>query len=118
MRLQDISSVEYLLDVGDIFAFLNLGSNELIQLKKKAGIFLSNRSYILKIGILYKVQTVINILNGLSRKHVNYSDRQSSNESCNLTVPERLIEKLPFIRTLITYSSLVVNSKADFTYII
>ncbi|CAF5216126.1 unnamed protein product, partial [Rotaria magnacalcarata] len=31
------------------------------------------------------------------------------------TVPEGLIEKLPFIRTLITYSSLVVNSKADFT---
>ncbi|CAF2057856.1 unnamed protein product [Rotaria magnacalcarata] len=115
MRLQDISSVEYLLDVGDIFALLNLDSNELIQIKKKAGIFLNNRSYILKIGILYKVQTFINILNGVSRKHVNYSDRQSSNESCNLTVPEGLIEKLPFIRTLITYSSLVVNSKADFT---
>ncbi|CAF2101614.1 unnamed protein product [Rotaria magnacalcarata] len=115
MRLQDISSVEYLLDVGDIFAFLNLDSNELIEIKKKAGIFLNNRSYILKIGILYKVTTFINILNGLSRRHVNYSDRQSSNESCNLTVPEGLIEKLPFIRTRITYSSLVVSSKADFT---
>ncbi|CAF3489917.1 unnamed protein product [Rotaria socialis] len=115
MQLQDISSVECLLEVGDIFAFLNLDSNELIQIKKKAGIFLNNGSYVLKTGILYKVQTFINILNELSRKHVNYSDRQSSNESCNLTVPEELVEKLPFIRTLITYSSLVVNSKADFT---
>ncbi|CAF5155374.1 unnamed protein product, partial [Rotaria magnacalcarata] len=38
MRLQDISSVEYLLDVGDIFAFLNLDSNELIEIKKNLGI--------------------------------------------------------------------------------
>ena len=66
MRLQDISSVECLLEVGDIFAFLNLDSNELIQIKKKAGNFLNNGDYVLKTGLLCKVQTFINNLNNLS----------------------------------------------------
>ena len=36
MQAQDISSVDCLLDVGNIFTFLELDSNELIPLKKKS----------------------------------------------------------------------------------
>ena len=39
MQAQDISSVDCLLDIDDVFSFLELDSNELIPLKKKSGIF-------------------------------------------------------------------------------
>ena len=94
MRLQDISSVECLLEVGDIFAFLNLDSNELIQIKKKAGIFLNNGDYVLKTGLLYKIQTFMNNFNYFSqKKNANYSEHRSSNDSYELTVPQKILLK-------------------------
>ncbi|CAF4853068.1 unnamed protein product, partial [Rotaria sp. Silwood2] len=48
IQIQDISSTERLLTVDDIFALIQLDSEELITLKRKAGIFLNDGRFILK----------------------------------------------------------------------
>ena len=58
MQALDISSVECLLDVGNILTFLELDSNELLPLKKKAGILLDDGSFIVNKGIIHKVMLI------------------------------------------------------------
>lgn len=115
MQLQDISSVDCLLDLSDIFAFLQQDSDELITIKKKAGIFLNDGGYVLKTGLVYKAQTFINNLRNLNRKHSNPSVHQKSNKSYGLLVPEDILQKFSFVRTFTVYSDLINSSKHDFT---
>ncbi|CAF4617951.1 unnamed protein product, partial [Rotaria magnacalcarata] len=42
MQVQYISSVDCLLEIGNIFTFLQLDSEELTPIKRKAGIFLND----------------------------------------------------------------------------
>ena len=55
MKAQDISSVECLFDIDNIFAFLELDSDELIPLKRKAGFLLNDGRFVVKKGIIHKV---------------------------------------------------------------
>ncbi|CAF5218381.1 unnamed protein product, partial [Rotaria magnacalcarata] len=48
MQVQDISSVECLLEISDIFSFLELDSDELISIKRKSGIFRNDGRFVLK----------------------------------------------------------------------
>ncbi|CAF5214752.1 unnamed protein product, partial [Rotaria magnacalcarata] len=70
IQAQDISSVDCLLDVRNIFTFLELDSNELIPLKKKAGIVLNDGSFIIKKGIMYKVDVFTRSLYRLNEQHL------------------------------------------------
>ena len=97
MRLQDVSLAECLFEVCNIFAFLSLGSNKFTQIKKKAGIFLNNGSYILKTRLLYRVQTFINNPNDLNGKRNDYPECRSLSNSHTKTILKDLIEKLPSI---------------------
>ncbi|CAF5147551.1 unnamed protein product, partial [Rotaria magnacalcarata] len=50
MQIQDISSVECILEISDIFSFLELDSDELISIKRKLGIFRNDGRFVLKKG--------------------------------------------------------------------
>ncbi|CAF4853873.1 unnamed protein product, partial [Rotaria sp. Silwood1] len=115
MQVQDISSVDRLLETGDIFAVLQLDSDELIPIKMKAGIFLNDGGFVLKKGLVYKVETFFNTLNILNQQHLKSAAPKNSNNSSDLIVPECLLQKFPFIKTLIIYSNLIIKSKYDFT---
>ncbi|CAM4847817.1 unnamed protein product [Rotaria magnacalcarata] len=114
MLAQDISSVECLLDVGNIFTFLELYSNELVPLKK-AGIILNDGSFVVKKGILHKVEIFTRTLRVLNQQH-STSSLSRSNNSSDLIIPEDLVQKFPFLVTLITYSKFIMKSKIDFTF--
>jgi hypothetical protein len=117
IQAQDISSVECLLDIGNIFAFLELDSNELIPLKRRAGLILNNGGFVVKKGILYKFETLLSALRDLNQKYSTPSSHHNFNNSDDLVVPEQLLFQFPFIRTLITYSNIIVKSKHDFTFL-
>ncbi|CAF2975277.1 unnamed protein product [Rotaria sp. Silwood2] len=116
MQAQDISSISCLLGIQNIFTFLELDSDELIPLKRKAGIILNDGRFIVKKGIIYKVETFLHALHHLNRQNLT-SAYHNSNNSSDLTISEQLLQKFPFIRTLITYSNLICNSKIDFTFL-
>jgi hypothetical protein len=107
MQAQDISSVDCLLDINNIFTFLELDSDELIPLKKKAGILLNDGRFVVKKGIIHKVETFLSTLHRLNRQH----------STSDLIISEQLLEKFPFIRTLVVYSNLIAKSKVDFTFL-
>ncbi|CAF1276881.1 unnamed protein product [Rotaria sordida] len=115
MQVQDVSSVDCLLETGDIFSILQLDSDELIPIKRKAGIFLNDGGFVLKKGLVYKVETFFNTLNILNQQHLKSTAPKNSNNSSDIIVPECLLQKFPFIKTLIIYSNLIIKSKYDFT---
>ncbi|CAF2142265.1 unnamed protein product [Rotaria magnacalcarata] len=114
MQAQDISSVECLFDVGNIFTFLELDSNELAPLKK-AGIILNDGSFVVKKGILHKVEIFTRPLRVLNQQH-STSSLSRSNNSSDLIIPGDLVQKFSFLVTLITYSKFIMKSKIDFTF--
>lgn len=117
MKAQDISSTDCLLETGNIFTFLQLDSDELIPLKRKAGILLNDGSFILKQGLEYKVESLLKTLRNLNQQHMKSSTNYNSNNVSEMVVPENLLKKFPFIETIITYSNLIVKSKHDFTFL-
>ncbi|CAM4797581.1 unnamed protein product [Rotaria magnacalcarata] len=110
-------NVECLVDIGDGFAFVQLDSEELIPLKKTAGIFLNDGRFILKKGLVYKVEKFLKILRTLNQEYLTSLDHHSSNNSSDLIVPEYLLKKFPFIQTLIVYSKLIADCKYDLTFL-
>jgi hypothetical protein len=116
MQAQDISSVDCLLDINNIFTFLELDSDELTPLKRKAGILLNDGRFVVKKGIIYKVEAFLDTLHRLHRQH-STSYHHNSDNSSDLIVPEKLLQKFPFIRTLVIYSNLIETSKIDFTFL-
>ncbi|CAF2149730.1 unnamed protein product [Rotaria magnacalcarata] len=120
MQVQDISSVDCLLEIGDTFSSLELDSDELISIKRKSGIFLNDGRFVLKKGLKAKVENFINTLHGLNQQYLKSSMRHNSNDSNSsndLIIPEYLLKKFPFIQTLIVYSNLIMKSKYDFTFL-
>lgn len=115
MQAQDISSVDCLLDINNIFTFLELNSDELIPLKK-AGILLNDGRFVVKKGIIHKVETFLSTLHRLNRQH-STSSYDNSDNNPDLIIPEQLLQKFPFIRTLVVYSNLIAKSKVDFTFL-
>ncbi|CAF4018200.1 unnamed protein product, partial [Rotaria magnacalcarata] len=103
--------------IGDGFAFVQLDSEELIPLKKTAGIFLNDGRFILKKGLVYKVEKFLKILRTLNQEYLTSLDHHSSNNSSDLIVPEYLLKKFPFIQTLIVYSKLIADCKYDLTFL-
>ncbi|CAF3866556.1 unnamed protein product [Rotaria magnacalcarata] len=94
-----------------------LDSNELIPLKKKAGIVLNDGSFIIKKGIMYKVDVFTRSLYRLNEQHLTDSFQHfNSNGSTGLIIPEILVQKFPFLLTLMNYSNFIINSKIDFTF--
>ena len=93
VQVQDISSVECLLAVGDIFTFVQLDSEELIPLKKKAGLFLNDGRFTLKERLVYKVENFLKTLRTLNQEYLTSSDHHDSNNSSNLIVSEYLLRK-------------------------
>lgn len=115
MKAQDITSIDCLLDVKNIFDFLQLDSDELIPLKKKVGVILNDGSLIIKTGIEYKVKRFFDILHGLNQQRSTTSSHSSSN-SPDLIIPGQLVQLFPFIQTLVNCSNLITNNKIDFTF--
>jgi hypothetical protein len=117
IQAQDISSVECLLDIGNIFAFLELDSDELIPLKRRAALILNDGGFVVKKGILYKFETLLSALRNLNQKYSTPSSHHNFNNFDDLVVPEQRLFQFPFIRTLIIYSNIIVKSKHDFTFL-
>ncbi|CAF1349249.1 unnamed protein product [Rotaria sordida] len=114
MKAQDISSVECLLDIDNIFAFLELDSDELIPLKRKAGFLLNDGRFVVKKGIIHKVEIFLSTLRALNQQY-STSIHHNLNKPADIVVPEIVLQKFPFIRTLIIYCNIITNSKHDFT---
>ena len=115
MQVQDISSADCLLDIDDVFSFLELDSEELIPLKKKSDVLLSDGRFVIKKEIIHKDEVFLRTLHTLNRQHSTSFHHNSSN-SWDLIVSEHLLEKFPFISTLFIHSNLLVKRKIDFTF--
>ncbi|CAF1375253.1 unnamed protein product [Adineta ricciae] len=114
IKAQDITSISCLLDINNIFDFLHLDSDELIPLKKKAGVILKDGRLIIKTGLEHKVKSFLNNLHCLNQQRSTTS--YNSDRSLDMTVPEQLLHMFPFIRTLINCSNLITKSEINFTF--
>ncbi|CAF1550320.1 unnamed protein product, partial [Adineta ricciae] len=115
MKIQDVSSVECFLEINSILDILELDSDDLIPLKKKAGIYLNDGRYMIKKGIVFKVETFLQPLRALDHQYsIDNTSRNSSNSS-GVIISDDILGQFPFIRTIITYSTVIMNSKIDFT---
>ncbi|CAF3002123.1 unnamed protein product [Rotaria sp. Silwood2] len=117
MKAQDISSVECLLEINNIFAFLELDSDDLIQLKRKAGIYLNDGSYMLKKGIMYKVENFLRSLRTLNQQYSIANLHHNCFASSDVIISNDVLQRFPFIRTIITYEKIIMSSKIDLTFL-
>lgn len=115
IKAQDISSVDCFLAIDNVFTFLELDSDELIPLRQRAGITLNNGRFVIKRGSEYKVELFLKFLRSLHQQHITSSHHQPRS-SLELTVPNLLAQKFPFIRTMIEYASLLVDATTDLTF--
>ena len=115
IQAQDMSSVECLLDLGNIFAFLELDADELIPLKRRAGILLNDGHFVLKKGIVYKFEHFLSILRRLNEQYSASITHYDSTYPSDLIIPQHLLLRFLSIRTLVVYSILIANSKYNFT---
>ncbi len=76
---------------------------------------LKNDRFVIKKGIIHKVEIFVNTLHTFNRQHSSTHD--NSNYSSDLIVPEYLLQKFSFIQTLIIYSNLTMKSKHNFTFL-
>ncbi|CAF4340856.1 unnamed protein product, partial [Rotaria magnacalcarata] len=81
------------------------------------GIFLNDGRFILKKGLVYKVEKFLKILRTLNQEYLTSLDHHNSNNSSDQIVPEYLLKKFPFIQTLIVYSKLIFDCKYDLTFL-
>ena len=107
--------MECLLDIGNIFAFLKLDADELIPLKRRAGILLNDGRFVLKKGTVHKFENFLSTVRLLHQQYSTSTTQHSPSYPSDLVIPERVLLQFPFIRTLIVYSSLILDSKHDFT---
>ena len=106
IRAQDISSVD---------CFLELDSDELIPLRQRAGITLNSGRFVIKRETEYKVDMFLRFLRSLHQHHMTSSHHQPRSSS-ELTLPNLLAQRFPFIGTMIEYSSLFMNTTTDLTF--
>ena len=114
IQAQDISSIDSLLAVGNIFTFLELDSDTLIPLRKKVGFMLNDGRFIVKKGISHKVDMFLKYIRDLNQQQTPFNNVPTS--SSDLIIPDFLLQKFPFLRTMISYSALFVNHNADLTF--
>ncbi|CAF4288308.1 unnamed protein product [Rotaria sp. Silwood2] len=117
MKAQDISSVECLLEINNIFTFLELDSDDLIHLKRKAGIYINGGSYMLKKGIIYRVENFLRSLRTLNQQYSIANLHHNSFASSDVIISNDVLQRFPFIRTIITYEKLIMSSKIDLTFL-
>ncbi|CAF3333808.1 unnamed protein product [Rotaria socialis] len=112
LRYLEVNSVDSLLGINDLFAFFLYDSPDLLPIKNKVGITLTNGSFIVKEGLSFQANHLIQTLQALQQRN--------SSKSNELTISSVLLERHPIIR-LITrffdnFSSQLNDSSVKFKH--
>ncbi|CAM4983047.1 unnamed protein product [Rotaria socialis] len=95
LRYLEVNSVDPLLGINDLFAFFLYDSPDLLPIKNKVGITLTNGSFIVKEGFSFQANYLIQTLQALQQRNLS-----KSNE---LTISSVLLERYPIIRLIIRF---------------
>ncbi|CAF1615485.1 unnamed protein product [Rotaria magnacalcarata] len=95
LRYLEVNSVDSLLGINGLFAFFLYDSPDLLPIKNKVGITLTNGSFIVKEGLSFQANYLIQTLQVLQQRNLS-----KSNELTNSSV---LIERYPIIRLIIRF---------------
>ena len=94
LRYLEINSADSLLSIQDLFAFFRHNSPDLIQMKNKVGITLSNGDFLVKEGLLFQANTFIQALRALQQQ-TNLSRFN------DLIISSALLNQYPILREII-----------------
>ncbi len=112
-RYLEINSVDSLLGIHDLFAFFHHDSSDLLPIKNKVGITLSNGNFLVKEGLLFQANTFIRALQSLQQQ----TNLSTSND---LTISSSLLDQYPILREIIrmfeNFSSQLDQSFNTFKY--
>ena len=97
MKIQEISSIDSLLRIENIFSFFNFESQHLLPVKEKIGIYLDDGLFIIKPGILIKVKTLVNALRNLNEAHTPIA------ASSDVILSSAMLRKFPFLQKIINF---------------
>ena len=98
LKVQEISSVDSLLRIENIFSFFDYESQYLRSIKEKIGIYLNDGSFIVKPGILIKVNTLLKALQNLDESHT-----LTTTTNPNIILSGVTLEKFPFLQQIIQF---------------
>ena len=97
LKIQEISSVDSLLRIENIFSFFHYESQQLRSVKEKIGIYLNDGSFLVKPGILIKVETLMKALGNLVDTHELMTSKPS------IILADAILQKFPFLREIIHF---------------
>ena len=97
LQIQEISSIDSLLRTENIFSFFNFESQHLLLVKEKIGIYLNDGSFIIKPGILIKVETLVNALRSLNEAHTPIT------ASSDIILSNTMLRNFPFFQKIINF---------------
>jgi len=94
LRYLEINSAACLLNIQDLFAFFRHDSPDLIPMKNKVGITLSNGNFLVKEGLSFQANTFIQTLHALQQQI-------HSSTSNDMTISSALLNQHPILRDII-----------------
>ena len=94
LRYLEINSADSLLCIQDLFAFFRHNSPDLVQMKNKVGITLSNGDFLVKEGLLFQANTFIQALRALQQQ-------TNSSRFNDLIISSALLNQYPILREII-----------------
>lgn len=113
LKIQEISSVNSLLRIDNIFSFFTLESQYLSSIKEKIGIYLNDGSFIIKPGIMIKVETLVNDLRKLNQLQISHAVND------DIVVSYETLQKFPFLQQILKFiqnSEDTLSPKLTFLY--
>ncbi len=95
LRYLEVNSADSLLGIDDLFAFFHYDSPDLIPIKNKVGITLTNGSFLVKEGLLFQANSFIQKLQALQQTNLSMSN--------DLTISSSLLDRHPILRLIIPF---------------
>ena len=97
LKIQEISSADSLLRIDNIFSFFNHDSQHLRSIKEKIGIYLNDGSFIIKPGIIIKIETLVNTLRNLNHLQTPFTT------NVDILVSHTTLHKFPFLQQILKF---------------
>jgi hypothetical protein len=95
LQYLEVNSADSLLGIHDLFAFFHYDSPDLIPIKNKVGITLTNGSFLVKEGLLFQANSFIQKLQALQQTNLSMSN--------DLTISSSLLDRHPILRLIIPF---------------
>jgi hypothetical protein len=103
----EVNSANSLLGINDIFGFFHYDSPDLLPIKNKVGITLTNGTFVVKEGLLFQVNSFIQKLKEFQQENLSMSN--------DLIIPSAFLDRNPILRLIIHFLEDSSSHSNDFS---